>query len=271
MATFTFEDKQVYYETHGEGKPLLLLNGIMMSCASWREFIEPLSAQNLLILVDMIDQGRTDKYPEDYNHEIQLRLVDALLDHLQIEKVVIAGISYGSEVGLEYAILHPERVERLLLFNATAATGPWLRDIGKAWNLAAQNGESYYYTAIPVIYSPQYYTDRNDWMEKRRKTLIPLFETPAFIESMIRLTKSSDDYDVRDRLKGVACPTLIVSARQDYLTPVAEQLYLAQHIPNSHYVCIEDSGHASMYEQPMLFAALITGFANTTKDTYRIA
>ena len=38
MAYFTFEGKQIYYETYGEGKPLLLLNGIMMSCASWTEF-----------------------------------------------------------------------------------------------------------------------------------------------------------------------------------------------------------------------------------------
>ena len=61
MASFCFEGRQVYYETYGQGKPLLLLNGIMMSCASWKEFIEPLSAINTLILVDMMDQGKTDK------------------------------------------------------------------------------------------------------------------------------------------------------------------------------------------------------------------
>ncbi|MBR5970748.1 MAG: alpha/beta hydrolase [Lachnospiraceae bacterium] len=270
MAKFTFEDKQIYYETHGEGAPLLLLNGIMMSCASWREFVPPLSAQNRLIMVDMIDQGRSDKYPAPYNHEIQLRLIHALLDHLGVDRVHIAGISYGSEIGLEYAILHPERVERLMLFNATAATGPWLGDIGKAWNLAADSGEAYYYTAIPVIYSPQFYMKQRDWMEQRKKQLIPIFESEEFIEAMKRLTVSSDDYDVRERLGEVRCPTLIVSARFDYLTPVEEQRYLADHIPDSHYVMIEDSGHASMYEQPMLFAALVTGFANTTKDKYGI-
>ena len=133
MAEFTFEGKSIHYETYGEGRPLLLLNGIMMSCASWKEFIEPLSAQNLLILLDMLDQGRSDKMTESYDHSVQLRLVDALLDELRLEKVCIAGISYGSEVGLEYAMDHPERVERLMLFNATAATGPWLNDIGKAF------------------------------------------------------------------------------------------------------------------------------------------
>ena len=58
MAFFSFEGKQVYYETHGEGNPLLLLNGIMMSTMSWKEFVAPLSAQNRLILVDFMDQGK---------------------------------------------------------------------------------------------------------------------------------------------------------------------------------------------------------------------
>ena len=68
-------------ELHGEGRPLLLLNGIMMSCGSWAEFVEPLSAQNQLILLDMLDQGRSAKMTEAYDHGIQIRLVDALLDH----------------------------------------------------------------------------------------------------------------------------------------------------------------------------------------------
>lgn len=270
MAYFTFEGKQVYYETYGEGRPLLLLNGIMMSCASWKEFIEPLSARNMLILVDMLDQGKSDKMTEAYDHSVQIRLVDALLEHLGIEKLSIAGISYGSEVGLEYTMDHPEKVERLMLFNATAATGPWLDDVGKAWNLAAHDAESYYYTAIPVIYSPRFYTQHNDWMERRRHALKPVFSNEVFINAMIRLTNSSSNYDVRSRLSEVRCPTLIVSCQQDYLTPVEEQKYLADHIADSHYVIIQNSGHASMYEQPLLFASLIVGFADISKTGFNI-
>ena len=104
MAEFLFEGKKVYYETYGEGRPLLLLNGIMMSCASWKEFIEPLSAQNMLILVDMLDQGKSEKMTEAYDHAVQLRLVDALLDELKLEKCVIAtqigsGVAHQSDDG----------------------------------------------------------------------------------------------------------------------------------------------------------------------------
>ena len=97
-----------------------------------------------------------------------------------------------------------------------------------------------------------------------------MFSDEVFINAMIRLTNSSSNYDVRSRLDEVDCPTLIVSCQQDYLTPVEEQKYLADNIKDSHYVVIQNSGHASMYEQPMLFASLILGFANANKAKYNI-
>ena len=76
MPTFNMEGKTVYYETYGQGKALVLLNGIMMSCASWKEFIEPFSANNKLILVDFFDQGQSEKLVgQNYDHTLQVRLV----------------------------------------------------------------------------------------------------------------------------------------------------------------------------------------------------
>ena len=171
---------------------------------------------------------------------------------------------------LEFAVEYPQLVERLVLLNATAATGYWLGDIGRAWNLASDSGESYYYTAIPVIYSPKFYNEKHDWMEKRQELLIPLFEDENFIGAMRRLTVSSDNYDVRHRLGEIKCPTLVVSCQEDYLTPLKEQEYLKEHIQDCCHVILPGSGHATMYEQPLLFATLIEGFVNTAKTTYNI-
>lgn len=270
MASFDFQGKSIYYEEYGQGKPLLVLNGIMMSCKSWAEFVEPFSQSNRLILLDFLDQGRSARMDGPYDQAIQAEVALALLDHLEIDRACVLGISYGGEVALRFAIGHPQRVERLMLFNTTARTGPWLGDIGDAWNLASGDADAYYLTTIPVIYSPAFYREKQDWMAKRRETLRPVFGDPNFIQPMIRLTNSARGYDVTDRLGEIQAPTLIVSCQQDYLTPVEEQQLLHQRIPNSHYVVIPGSGHASMYEQPMLFAALALGFCNTSKAEYRI-
>ena len=271
MAYFPYDKYRVYYEEHGRGKPLVVLNGIMMSTASWKEFIQPFSANNRLILVDFLDQGRSDRLDGmEYDHSIQVELVKALLDFLDLDKVCLMGISYGSEVAQEFTLKYQNRVERLLLFNATARTGPWLGDIGDAWNLATDNADSYYLTTIPVIYSPNFYTKNNDWMNRRREALRPVFGNPEFVKAMIRLTNSSRNYDVAGQIHKITVPTLVVSCQQDYLTPVEEQQFIAKQLPNSHYVLIPNCGHASMYEQPLMYAALVVGFCNVSRTEYSI-
>ena len=60
MAELLFKNRKVYYEVHGNaGEPIVILNGIMMSTASWKPFIDTMSRQNHLILVDFFDQGQS--------------------------------------------------------------------------------------------------------------------------------------------------------------------------------------------------------------------
>mgnify|MGYP002582044169 FL=1 len=86
MANFMFGNKSIYYEEYGQGEPLILLNGIMMSCMSWAEFIEPFSVHNRLILVDFLDQGRSARMDDcvEYSQAIQVEVVYSLMKHLNL-------------------------------------------------------------------------------------------------------------------------------------------------------------------------------------------
>ncbi len=270
MAYVAFEGRRVYYEEHGQGRPLLVLNGIMMSCRSWSEFVEPFSENNRLILLDFLDQGRSDRMEAEYDQSIQAEVVKTLLDHLELKKACILGISYGGEVAQQFAVKYTEYVDRLILFNTTARTGPWLGDIGDGWNLAARDPDAYYLTTIPVIYSPRFYREQNGWMNRRREKLRPVFSDPEFIRAMVRLTNSARNYDVTKQLHRIKAPTLVVSCQQDYLTPLQEQELICSLIPDSRHVILPGSGHASMYEQPLLFAALTLGFCNCSRTRFDI-
>ncbi|GEK91396.1 alpha/beta fold hydrolase [Alkalibacterium kapii] len=260
--------KKLYYEVHGEGKPLVILNGIMMSTTSWKEFIAPLSKINQLILVDFLDQGQSDKLTEAYTHKTQIEAIKELLDFLTSEPFHLFGISYGGEIALQFAINYPDSVERLLLFNTAAETSYWLEEVGNAWNKATHDAEAYYLTTIPFIYSPLFFTENKAWMEERKKKLIPLFKEPAFISSMIRLTNSSVNFNVKNKLHLLKMPTLIAGAQYDFVTPFYQQEYLNKNIRNSELVYIPLSGHAIMYEKPHLFVSLIKGFISEGKDKY---
>lgn len=273
MAEFIFEGKKVYYEIHGEsGEPIVILNGIMMSTNSWKPFIPNFSRNNVAILLDFLDQGQSERMTESYDHDIQVRVLDALIELLPYEKVSIMGISYGGEIAVQYAVRYPEKVKKLILANTAARTSDWLRKIGDGWNAVARtnSGEAYYLTTIPVIYSTGFYEREAAWMERREGTLIPYFSRDDVRESLIRLTDSSRDYDYTDRVHEISCPTLIISCSEDCLVPPTEQIILHEKIKGSHYVTINGSGHASMYEDPASFAALVLGFTNLVDEEIKI-
>lgn len=264
MSTFIYEGRKVYYRLVGEGRPLLLLNGIMMSTKSWEPFLEAFQqGGNRLLLVDLLDQGESGEMDGPYGIELQARMLAALLDDLGLEKVTVFGTSYGGEVALNLAIQSPRHVGKLALANTVARTSAWLKEIGDAWVLAAGNPLAYYSTTIPVIYSPDFYDRRSDWMQARKEALTKTaFASPAFLRRMERLTRSAESHDVRDRLGEIACPTLVISSEQDHVTPVEEQEYLRDHIPGAQHVHLPKTGHAAFYERPDLFAAILMGFVN---------
>lgn len=270
MSIFNYQSHEIFYEIDGEEHlpKLLILNGIMMSTKSWIPFIETFKEHFQVVRLDFFDQGMSAKLDKPYTQRIQIDLIKALLDYLKIDKVNIAGISYGGEVALYFAVIYQEYVSRLMLFNSSAYTNPWLKDIGDAWIKAGKtrNGELYYKTTIPVIYSAKYYEEKIEWMNNRQKLLVPIFSNPVFLDAMERLTRSAESFDVRNDLKNLNVPVLIVTAEEDFLTPKKDQEYLYNNIKDAKWVIIPEVGHASMYENPILFTSLITGFF-LIKDT----
>jgi pimeloyl-ACP methyl ester carboxylesterase len=265
LANFLFEGKNVHYETHGEGAPIVLLNGIMMSTLSWHSFVKPLSVANTLVLVDFLDQGQTDKCDgETYTNDVQVELVKALLEFLGYEKAVIAGVSYGGNVALKFATKYPEYVHRLIVFNVAARTGDWLREMGESWTKSMGDPVQFYNTTIPVIYSPEFYNSNPDWVKVRKDFLTTkIFTNKVFLDGITRLTRSADEYDIVAELDKITAKTLIVGSEIDPITPFSDQQFLHEKIKNSELVLLPRAGHASMYEKPALFISLLLGFANS--------
>ncbi|QVK18573.1 alpha/beta hydrolase [Mycoplasmatota bacterium] len=264
MSFFELDGKKVYYEVHGTGKPILLLNGIMMSTLSWKLFLNAFKG-NQIILVDFFDQGNSEKLiDEDYKQDLQVELVYNLIKHLKLDKINVVGISYGGEVALQFAVKYQAYIDKLIVFNTASYTSPWLEDIGRGWIATAETNDAnaFYKVTIPVIYSPDFYTKNIDWMKNREKLLHQVFKKP-FLDAMIRLIKSAEGYDVRNVLNTIFIPTLLVGAENDYLTPLPEQRFLHTEITNSKLVIIPGCGHASMYENPTVFICLINGFVNS--------
>ncbi|MFH5882061.1 alpha/beta fold hydrolase [Liberiplasma polymorphum] len=274
MAIFNYNNDAIFYQIDGDGnKPhLLLLNGIMMSTKSWDSFVQPLTDHFTLLRVDLYDQGQSTKKTDYYTQSIQVDLIKALLDELKIKKLHITGISYGGSIALQFATKHQEMIDKMIVLNAVAKTSKWLKAIGDGWNEVAKtrNGLAYYHITIPFIYSPMFYNFNHEWMENRKKLLIPIFSNEVFLDAMIRLTVSAETHDVTSSLSNIKTKTLIVSSDEDYLTPPFEQTYLKNALPNAQMITFHECGHASMYEKPQLFVSTIIGFLSEKVWDYNL-
>jgi pimeloyl-ACP methyl ester carboxylesterase len=263
MATFDLDGVTIYYEDYGTGAPLLILNGIFMSCGSWKAFVPTFSAHNRLLLLDLVDQGQSGRVDYEYTQELQERVVVAFLDHLGLDQVSLCGISYGGEVALRVASRHPERIDKLVLSNTTAYTSPWLREIGHSWEfaMASHDGHQFFKTCIPIVYAPGFFEARYEWAKAREAAFVAYF-TPAVYDAFARLTRSAETHDERARLTAITRPVLVISSEFDYVTPLPNQLELVRALPQASHVVIQGCGHAAMYEKPVEFSSIVLGFVN---------
>ncbi|MDR1379087.1 MAG: alpha/beta hydrolase [Synergistaceae bacterium] len=268
MATFRYEERDLYYEDMGSGEPLLVLNGVFMSCESWKLFERRFTEKNRLLLLDFPDQGKSAKMDREYTQDLPAGAAGALIEHLGLSSVNLAGISYGGEVAMKLASLRPEKVKRLVLANTTAYTSPWLRDIGHSWEYACKSydGHQFFKTCIPIIYSPWFYEKNYEWCAAREETFVKTF-APEVYDSFARLIRSAEFHDERENLRKITASTLVISSEYDYVTPLCQQRELVDLIPEAvGHVVIEGCGHASMYEKPSEFASLLLGFVNGSAE-----
>src|SRR5215218_11344481 len=107
----------LYYETHGSGRPLILLHGGLGSGEMFGPTLPALAAKHRVIVVDLQGHGRT----ADIDRPIDVRLmaddIVALIGHLGLEKPDLMGYSLGGGVAFQTAIRHPEVVGRLIVIS----------------------------------------------------------------------------------------------------------------------------------------------------------
>jgi 3-oxoadipate enol-lactonase len=123
----------MYYEVHGEGRPLVLISGLGNDLSSWALQIPDLAKRYRVISFDNRGSGHTDAPDQPYSIRMMAEDTAGLMDALGIEKAHVLGISMGGYIAEELAMAWPGRVTGLVL--ATTSVGPYLLKISllQAW------------------------------------------------------------------------------------------------------------------------------------------
>ena len=193
----------LYYETHGAGRPLILLHGGLGSGEMFGPILPALAERHQVIAVDLQGHGRT----ADIDRPIDIRLmaddIAALIDHLALDRPDLVGYSLGGGVALQTAVKYPDKVRRLV------AAAVNIRPDAIYPEMLAQQGQV---SAAAVEFmkdTPMYQLYQR--VAPRPEDFPRLLDKIG--ESMAK------DFDFTDEVRGLQVPTLIVAADADMAPP----------------------------------------------------
>ena len=197
---------RIHYEMSGEGEPVILLTGFGGDINFFHSLIPSLSDGYKVIVFEHRGSGQTE-YTGDVDCQTYVDDVRALLDHLDIYKVHMLGWSMGSQVAMEFAIQHQERLQSLTLVSAFKRCPARSSYMMNTMIDAGVNGTKveYIYAMVNAFSFTEDYFDSK--REKGQKVKTINTTTPERLRQQMYCL---DRYDLRGRLGVIKVPTLFL-------------------------------------------------------------
>jgi pimeloyl-ACP methyl ester carboxylesterase len=236
----------MYYEVYGEGAPLVLLHGgIMTIDLNFATLIPALATGHTVIAVELQGHGRTADSGRPLTLAGFASDVVGLLDHLGIDRADIVGHSLGGGVALELAISHPDRVRRVVPISITVRPDGTHEEIANP-SLQATS------TRMPT---PQDFAE----MSEAYKRLSPHPEHfEEFLATLSAVATTLEGWS-DEQLAGITAPTLLMIGDRDFTT-VAHGGVMLELIPGSQLAVLPGTTHMQITRRVDLLVPLLAGF-----------
>ena len=250
MSYMTVNGIQIYYEEHGTGHPVLLIQGLGYPSKMWFLQIADLAKHYRTIVFDNRGVGRSDKPDEEYSVSLMASDAAELLRGLGIQRTHVVGLSLGGYIAQELAMSHPDLVDRLVLM-ATSCGGPRYVEMTKElWeevvSLASLPPEEIVRRGMALATTETFYKENQHLID--RSVSIRL-ENPQPLYAFSRQFAAGSNFDSSQRAHVITQPTLIMAGAQDRVMPLTLTEELAKKIPGASLVVYPDAAHLLFLEK----------------------
>lgn len=242
---------QLYYEVHGEGKPLLLIAGLGSDSQSWLPVMDIFAEDFQTIVFDNKGSGRSDAPKPEYGIGQMADDAAMLLDHLDIQSAHVMGHSMGGYIAQELAINHPDRIDKLVLVSTSAVSSKRNNQLFSSFHEKWRQGmdmELWFRDMLFWLFSPQRF-DNKEFIDEFIQFLLnyPYLQSMTNFEMQV---KAISNFDSREIFLEIQAEALVLVGDEDILITPSESQALfdgisgancAVHLPNvAHSMFLED-------------------------------
>ncbi|WP_219973763.1 alpha/beta fold hydrolase [Rubrobacter xylanophilus] len=240
----------------GPGLPLVLLHAFPLSGRMWEPQVAALSGERRIITPDYPGFGRVRRTPAQPDVRYYAEEVRSLLDRLELERVVLGGLSMGGYVAFECLRLFPERIAALVLADTrpdpdTEEMKENRRELARR---VAEEGVGVLAESQPKRLLSSKTLEERPEVVKRVKEMI-LESTPGGVVAALGAMR--DRPDSTPLLEEIRIPTLVITGEDDGLSTPEVMGEMAAKIPDSRHVVLPHAGHLSSLENPEGFNAAL--------------
>ena len=256
MPSVGAEGAEIYYETTGDGDPILLIMGLGADSRGWAMQMQAFAERYRVIAFDNRGVGKSSVPPPPYTTEQMARDALAVLDAEEIQRAHVLGVSLGGAIAQELVLAAPDRVRSLALGSTWAGPSDWRSRLRKMQLgvLETQGVEALVRARVLFIFSSPMFEKAPQMMDLIEKTMA---ETP--LEGYLHQLDAAEAHDARARLGKVTAPTLVLTGKRDILVPPELSAEVASLIPGAELVVLE-TAHAIQLEESALFNETVLAF-----------
>ncbi|MBC8274321.1 MAG: alpha/beta fold hydrolase [Chloroflexi bacterium] len=246
MPTARVGDVNIYYESQGDGEPILLIMGYGLYSAHWTTLIPPLSREYRVISFDNRGTGRSDKPEIPYTIRMMADDAKGVLDAVGVGSAHVFGVSMGGMIAQEFALNYPDRLRSLMLgctfCGGAKAIPPTPEALAFLTNpeMAKLPVEEQARVTVPWLWT-QEFIDKNPEAVELFVDITSKYPTPP--HGYACQAQAIAFHDTYERLPQIAAPTLVITGDADRIIPTENSRILASQIPDAELVILENSGH----------------------------
>lgn len=247
------------YNSHGAGTPVVLLHAFPLNSRMWAPQVEAVGEGHRLVTPDYPGFGRSPHPPAQPDMRYYAACVGGLLDRLELDRVVLSGLSMGGYVAFECLRLFPERVSGLILANTRPdPDAEEAREARKemAWRVAEEGIGVLIELQMQRLLSPA--TLENDPRTVEEVKAMILESSPDGVVAALGAMRERPDST--PLLSNIEVPTLVIGGEDDSISTPEVMGAMAEKIPGARHVTLSGAGHLSNLESPDGFNAALKDF-----------